>query len=83
MLAVDYSTVKDNLKVFCDKAALEDETILVTREPMENIILMSAGNYEQLMKSIRNAEYLTMIDQGIEQLSAGLGQEHELIECEA
>lgn len=30
-----------------------------------------------------NAEYLAMIDRGIEQLSSGRGQRHELIEVEA
>ena len=33
-------------------------------------------------KTVRNAEYLDMIDRGIAQLSAGNGQEHELIEID-
>ena len=33
-------------------------------------------------KTVRNAEYLDMIDRGIAQLSAGNGQEHELIEVD-
>lgn len=35
-----------------------------------------------IMKDARNAEYLAMIDRGIAQLSAGKGQEHELIEMD-
>ena len=33
-------------------------------------------------KTVRNAEYLDMIDRGIAQLSAGNGQEHELNETD-
>ena len=33
-------------------------------------------------KTVRNAEYLDMIDRGINQLSAGNGQEHELNETD-
>ncbi len=35
---------------------------------------------EEIMKAVKNAEYLDMIDRGIEQLSSGNGQQHELIE---
>lgn len=31
-------------------------------------------------EDIRKKDYLSMIDQGIEQLKKGLGKEHELIE---
>ena len=43
---------------------------------------MSLERYNQLEKAARNAEYLAMIDRGIAQLSAGKGQEHELIEVD-
>lgn len=33
-------------------------------------------------KTVHNAEYLTMIDEGIDQLSSGHGQKHELIEVD-
>ncbi len=34
------------------------------------------------MKAAKNAEYLSMIDKGIEQLESGKGQQHELIEVD-
>lgn len=49
---------------------------------------MIAVNYSlspdnnQLEKAARNNEYLAMLDKGIEQLEAGKGQEHELIEVD-
>ena len=43
---------------------------------------MSLEQYNQLVKAAKNAEYLAMIDRSIAQLSAGNGQEHELIEVD-
>ena len=43
---------------------------------------MSLEQYNQIMKMARNAEYLSMIDRAIDQLAAGKGQQHELIEVD-
>ena len=32
MLAVNYSTIRNNLKSYCDKATDENETVIVTRK---------------------------------------------------
>ena len=44
--------------------------------------IMSIEKGNQLEKTVRNAEYMDMIDRGIDQLSAGNGQEHELNETD-
>lgn len=44
--------------------------------------IMSIEKGNQLEKTVRNAEYMDMIDRGIAQLSAGNGQEHELNETD-
>lgn len=80
MLAVNYSTIRNNLKDYCDKATDLHETVIVTRKNEKNVVLMSLDRYNQLEKAARNAEYLAMIDRGISQLEAGKGQQHELIE---
>lgn len=80
MLAVNYSTIRNNLKTYCDKATDEDETVIVTRKNERNVVLMSLEQYNQLLKTVRNAEYLAKINQGIRQLESGHGQIHELIE---
>ena len=80
MLAVNYSTIRNNLKDYCDKATDLQETVIVTRKDEKNVVLMSLEKYNQLEKAARNAEYLAMIDRGIAQLEAGKGQSHELIE---
>ncbi len=82
MLAVNYSTIRNNLKDYCDKATDSHETVIVTRKDEKNVVIISLEKYNQLEKAARNAEYLSMIDRGIAQLEAGKGQAHELIEVE-
>lgn len=82
MLAVNYSTIRGKLKDYCDKVTDHGETIIVTRKEEKNVVLMSLEKYNELMRAVRNAEYLGMIDRGIEQLSQGKGQQHELIEVD-
>jgi len=82
MLAVNYSTIRNNLKNYCDEATNNGEIVIVTRKDEKNVVILSLEKYNQLEKAARNAEYLSMIDRGIEQLTAGKGQQHELIEVE-
>lgn len=83
MLAVNYSTMRSNLKDYCDKATDNDETVIVTRKDEKNVVLMSLEKYNQIVKMARNAEYLAMIDRSMAQLAAGKGQQHDLIEVDA
>ena len=87
MIAVNYSTIRNNLKDYCNnhcflKICSFEETVIVTRKNEKNIVLMSLDKYNQLEKAARNNEYLAMLDRGIAQLEAGKGQEHELIEVD-
>ena len=82
MLVVNYSTIRNNLKDYCDKVTDLHETVIVTRKDEKNVVILSLEKYNQLEKAARNNEYLAMIDRGITQLAAGKGQEHELIEVE-
>ncbi|MCL2605498.1 MAG: type II toxin-antitoxin system prevent-host-death family antitoxin [Defluviitaleaceae bacterium] len=82
MLAVNYSTIRNNLKNYCDKATDERETVIITRKDERNVVLLSLIEYNALAKAARNAEYLSMIDRSLKQLSEGRGQIHELIEVE-
>ncbi|MCD8337763.1 MAG: type II toxin-antitoxin system prevent-host-death family antitoxin [Lachnospiraceae bacterium] len=82
MLAINYSTMRNNLKNYCDTVCEQNETVIVTRKEEKNVVLISLDKYNQMMKMLKNAEYLYTIDRGIEQLKAGKGQQHELIEVE-
>jgi antitoxin YefM len=82
MLAVNYSTIRNNLKSYCDEVSDNGETVIVTRKQEKNVVILSLEKYNQMVKAAKNAEYLSMIDRGIEQLSSGRGQQHELIEVD-
>ncbi len=82
MLSVNYSTIRNNLKAYCDKATDNNETVIVTRKDEKNIVIMSLEQYNSIMKAARNAEYLAKLDRSMEQLSQGNGTVHELIEVE-
>ena len=82
MLAVNYSTIRNKLKDYCDQATDNHETVIVTRKGEKNVVLMSLEQYNSIMKATRNAEYLAKIDMSIEQLENGKGQVHELIEVD-
>ena len=77
MLAVNYSTLRNKLKDYCDEASDNNQTIIVTRKKSKSIVIMSFDNYNQLMKNVRNAEYLAKLDRSIEQIKNGFGQVHE------
>ncbi len=82
MLAVNYSTIRNRLKDYCDKVTDEDETVIVTRKDEKNVVLISLEEYNALIKAAKNAAYLNMIDRSLEQLSKGKGTVHELIEVD-
>ena len=80
MVAVNYTAVRNNLKEFCDMATDNDETVIVTRKENKNVVIVSLEHYNLMEKAIRNSEYLAKLDRAFDQLYAGKGQEHELIE---
>ena len=71
MIAVNYSTVRENLNSYCDKAVDDYETVIVTRKGENNVVLLSLAKYNALLKAARNAEYLDMIDRSMEQIAQG------------
>lgn len=71
MLAVNYSTIRSNLKDYCDKATDENETVIVTRKDEKNVVLISLEQYNRVMKALRNAEYLEKIDKSMQQIKEG------------
>ena len=80
MVAANYTSVRNNLKSYCDLASDRDETIIVTRKDEKNIVLISLDRFNEMEKQIRNLQYLAKLDRSFEQLYSGRGQVHELIE---
>jgi antitoxin YefM len=48
MIARSYSNVRQHFKEYCDKAANDAETIIVTRERGENVVILSEAEYNNL-----------------------------------
>ena len=71
MLAVNYSTIRRNLKDYCDQATDNNETVIVTRKDEKNVVIISLEQYNEMVKLIQNTEYLAKIDKSIKQLEKG------------
>ena len=80
MVATNYTNVRNNLKGYCDLASDDDETIVITRKANKNVVILSLERFNLMEKAIRNSQYLAKLDRAFDQLYAGKGQEHELIE---
>lgn len=74
MLAVNYSTLREHLKEYCDVANQDYETIIVTRKSGGNVVLLSEAEYNNLLENLyirSNPEYYNKILRSIEELKAG------------
>jgi antitoxin YefM len=71
MIAANYTTVRDNLKNYCDRAYREKETVIVTRKNEENVVIISLDEWNALQKMRRNAEYLMKLERSLAQLNRG------------
>lgn len=71
MLAVNYSTIRENLKSYCDRVTDNNETVIVTRKDEKNVVIISLEEWNALQKKARNAEYLWKIDRSIADMKAG------------
>lgn len=83
MLAVNYSTIRNNLKEYCDRVTDEYETVIVTRKDEKNVVIISLEEYNSMMKSAKNAAYLDMVDRSIAQLESGKLVTKTIAELEA
>lgn len=86
MEAVAYSTFRNNLRMYLDKARDNAEPILVTsKDPDANVVVLNVRDYENMRENlyIESNKYLRdKIDEGIAQIRAGKVQVHDLIEVE-
>jgi len=83
MIATSYSTVRQRFKDYCDKATNDFETIIITRERGENVVMMSEAEYNNLMENLyvrSNKKYYNELMKSIDQLKSGKGQKKELLD---
>lgn len=71
MVAVNYSTIRNNLKTYCDKASDDGEVVIVTRKAEKNVVILSIEQYNLIQKQLANAKYLSMLDKSMQQIADG------------
>ncbi|HAP93674.1 MAG TPA: prevent-host-death protein [Desulfotomaculum sp.] len=82
MLAVNYSTLREKLKEYCDVANQDFEVIVVTRKSGGNVVLMSEAEYNNLMENLyvrSNPKYYNKLLRSMEELEAGKIIKAELV----
>lgn len=83
MLAVNYTTLRDNMKTYMDKISDDYETMIVTRKNNKNIVMLSEESYNNLMENAyllsSKANYDWLMESKA-QLESGNISSHELIE---
>jgi antitoxin YefM len=83
METLSISGTRANLKAVLDKVVADKAPIKITRQKGEGVVMISASEWEgieetlYLLQSPANAKLLL---EGIAELDAGRGEEHELIE---
>lgn len=71
MLAVNYSTIRENLKAYCDKVTDLNETVIVTRKDEKNVVIISLDEWNALQKAAHNADYLGRLNRSVSDVKAG------------
>lgn len=52
MLAVNYSTIRNNLKKYCDMVTNDCETVIVTRKDEKNVVMISLEEYNNILENL-------------------------------
>lgn len=52
MLAVNYTNLRDNMKMYMDKVTDDYETMIVTRKDNKNVVMISEETYNNLMENV-------------------------------
>lgn len=86
MLAVNYTTLRENMKFYMDKVTDDYETMIVTRKDNKNVVMLSEESYNNLMENVyimgNKANYDWLMESK-KQLEKGNTSTHDLIEVDA
>lgn len=83
MLAVNYTNLRDNMKMYMDKVTDDYETMIVTRKDNKNVVMLSEESYNNLMENIHvmgNKENYDWLMKGKAQLENGQYSVRDLFE---
>ncbi len=83
MIAVNFSSLRNSLKKYCDKVYQDSDPIIITRRNNENVVLISEREYNNFMENnyLRKspANYNKLLE-SIEQLKNGKTKKVDLID---
>jgi antitoxin YefM len=85
MLAVNYTTLRENMKTYMDKISDDYETMIVTRKDNKNVVMLSEESYNNMMENIYvmgNKSNYDWLMESKDQLENGIISTHELPEVE-
>lgn len=86
MLAINYTTLRENMKTYMDKVTDDYETMIITRKDNKNVVMLSEESYNNMIENIyvmgnkRNYDWLM---ESKKQLEKGMISAHELSEVGA
>ncbi len=83
MLAVNYTSLRENMKSYMDKVTDDYETMIVTRKDNKNVVLISEESYNNLLENAYITSSKANFDWLMEskkQLEEGKFKQHALIE---
>jgi antitoxin YefM len=84
--AVAYSNFRKDLKAYMHKVNEDADMLLITNtNPEDNVVVMSASDYDSLMETLRiyqNPYLRDKVISGMERVRQGRTQEHDPIEPE-
>ncbi|MCP1111355.1 type II toxin-antitoxin system Phd/YefM family antitoxin [Ohessyouella blattaphilus] len=85
MLAINYTTLRDNMKTYMDKVTDEYETMVITRKDNKNVVMLSEESYNNLVENIHvmgNKANFDWLMESKKQLDSGKISIHELEEVD-
>ena len=74
MLAVNYTTMRNNLKDVLDRVSDDCETVIVTRKEERNVVIMSLKQYNNLVENdfiFSNKKYYSRLLESKRQIEQG------------
>ncbi len=81
MLAINFTTLRDNMKTYMDKVTDDCESIIVTRKNNKNVVLFSEEAYNNLLENayiMGNKANYDWLMESKKQLEKGNFKVHEL-----
>lgn len=85
MLAVNYTTLRDNMKTCLDRITDDYETMIITRKDNKNVVMLSEESYNNLIENIHvmgNKANYDWLMESMEQLKKGQTSTHNLVEVD-